>query len=46
MPKGYWKGHMGVRDPKTSDIYCAANAEPFAKYDAKFLVRGGSPDVV
>ncbi len=40
MPKGYWIGHVTVDDPQGYEAYRAANAEPFAKYGARFLVRG------
>ena len=41
MPKGYWIGRVGVSDPDAYRNYVAANAEPFARFGAKFLVRGG-----
>jgi uncharacterized protein (DUF1330 family) len=41
MAKGYWIAHVDVRDPDDYKNYIAANAIPFAKYGAKFLVRGG-----
>lgn len=41
MPKGYWIGHVDVKDPEGYKGYVAANAEPFRKYGARFLVRGG-----
>ncbi len=41
MPKGYWVANMEVRQAEVYDRYRAANAEPFAEYGAKFLVRGG-----
>ncbi len=40
MPKGYWIAHVDVTDPVAYEGYKAANAAPFAKYGAKFLVRG------
>lgn len=40
MPKGYWIAHVTVEDPETYARYRAANAAPFAKYGARFLVRG------
>lgn len=41
MAKGYWVAHVDVRDLDTYKNYIAANAAPFARYGAKFLVRGG-----
>lgn len=41
MPKGYWIGHMTVDDPGVYAKYRDANAAPFARHGARFLVRGG-----
>ena len=41
MPKGYWIVHIDVRDPEVYQQYVKANAMAFAKYGARFLVRGG-----
>ncbi len=41
MPKGYWIATMDVADAAVYDTYRAANAKPLAKYNARFLVRGG-----
>ena len=41
MPKGYWIGRVDVTNPDGYKQYVAANAEPFQKYGARFLVRGG-----
>jgi uncharacterized protein (DUF1330 family) len=46
MPKAYWVAHVTVDDPKAYDDYRAANAVAFAKYGAKFIVRGGAQDVI
>lgn len=47
MPKkGYWIGHVDVSDPEGYKDYVAANAEPFRKFGARFLVRGGTSEVV
>ena len=43
--KGYWIGHMDVRDPEVYRTYVAANAAPFARFKARFLVRGGQAEV-
>lgn len=42
MPKAYWIGHVSVEDPQAYEGYRRANAAAFAKYDARFLVRGGA----
>ena len=44
--KGYWVVHVDVSDPEGYKAYMAANAEPFRKYGAKFLVRGGAFEAV
>ena len=41
MPKAYWIARMTVNDPAKYQEYLAAAAEPFKKYDVKFIVRGG-----
>ncbi len=41
MPKGYWIVRVDVTDPERYKAYIAANAQPFKKYGAHFLVRGG-----
>lgn len=41
MAKGYWIVRVDIRDMETYQSYIAANAGPFKKYGAKFLVRGG-----
>ena len=41
MAKGYWIAHVDVADLEGYKAYFAANAEPFAKYGARFLVRSG-----
>jgi len=40
MPKGYWVAHVDVADPSAYAAYREANAAPFAKFGARFLVRG------
>lgn len=41
MPKGYWIARLDVTDAEAYKEYVKANAEAFAKYEAKFLTRGG-----
>ena len=41
MPKGYWIVRIDITDQEQYKAYMAANAEPFKKYGARFLVRAG-----
>lgn len=41
MAKAYWVAHVTVDDPEQYEKYKAANAVAFAKYGAKFIIRGG-----
>jgi uncharacterized protein (DUF1330 family) len=43
--KGYWIGHIDVADPERYKDYIAANAVPFKKFGARFLVRNGEREV-
>jgi len=45
MAKAYWIAHVDVSDPEAYKAYVAANAEAFAKYGARFLVRAGRHEV-
>lgn len=45
MPKAYWVAHVSVEDPDAYARYRAANAAAFAKYGARFVVRGGAQEV-
>ena len=42
MAKGYWMARVDVSDLEKYKPYVAANAVAFAKYGARFLVRGGT----
>ena len=41
MPKGYWIVRVDITDMERYKDYVAANADPFRKYGARFLVRAG-----
>lgn len=41
MSKGYWIAQVDIAQLDRYQEYVAANAEPFRKYGARFLVRGG-----
>jgi len=41
MAKGYWIGHITVKDAEAYEEYKSANAVPFAKYGGRFIVRSG-----
>ena len=46
MSKGYWIGRVDVSNLDAYQNYITANARLFAKYGTRFLVRGGSHEVV
>ncbi|MEM9344043.1 MAG: DUF1330 domain-containing protein [Pseudomonadota bacterium] len=41
MPKAYWVAHVTVTDPDRYKLYAEGTKEPFEKYGAKVLARGG-----
>lgn len=41
MAKGYWIVRVDITDPEQYKKYIAANAAPFRRFGARFLVRGG-----
>ena len=41
MPKGYWIANIEIAEPEAYKAYVRANAAPFAKFGARFLVRAG-----
>ena len=46
MAKGYWVGRVTVNDEEGYRRYVQANATAFARYGARFLVRGGQFEAV
>ena len=40
MPKGYWIARVDVTDAEAYKLYISANAVAFAKFGARFIVRG------
>jgi len=44
MPKGYWIANNLVHDTEAYARYREANAAVFARYGARFLVRGGTQE--
>jgi uncharacterized protein (DUF1330 family) len=44
--KGYWIGHVDIFDAEGYKPYQAANGAAFSKYGGRFLVRGGTREVV
>jgi len=44
--KGCWIAHVDITDPEGYKAYAAANSAPFGKFGARFLVRGGTREVV
>jgi uncharacterized protein (DUF1330 family) len=44
--KGYWLAHIDVTDPEGYKAYMTADMAAFGKYGARFLVRGGTREVV
>lgn len=45
MAKGYWIAHVQVTDPELYKEYVRLNGIAFAKYGAKFIVRGGGDNI-
>jgi uncharacterized protein (DUF1330 family) len=41
MAKGYWIVRVDIADPQRYKAYTDANAVPFRKFGARFLVRAG-----
>jgi len=46
MAKGYWVARVDVEDQAAYEQYRALNGKAFAKYGARFLVRGPAGKVV
>ncbi len=45
MAKGYWVVRVDINNLEQYKLYMAANAAPFKKFGARFLVRGGKSEV-
>ena len=41
MAKGYWIVRVDIAEEDAYKVYTTANAAPFRKYGARFLVRAG-----
>ncbi|SFU16989.1 DUF1330 domain-containing protein [Mesorhizobium sp. YR577] len=46
MAKGYWIALVDIDDIEAYKAYVTANAIPFRKYGARFIVRGGAANNV
>ena len=46
MPKAYWVVRVSVRDEQRYPEYIAAAGAAFQKFGAKFVVRGGTFDLM
>ena len=46
MPKGYLLARITVTDPKTYGHYTSANGPIFDRFDARFVVRGGTVETL
>ena len=46
MAKGYWIARVDVHDPETYKSYVESAKPAFARYEAKFLARGGKTEVL
>jgi uncharacterized protein (DUF1330 family) len=44
--KGYWIAHVDVSDMEGYKAYVAANAVPFKKFGARFIIRAGAAQTV
>ena len=44
--KGYWIAHIDVTEPEGYKAYMAADMAPIGKFGGRFLVRGGTREVV
>ena len=46
MQKGYWIVRVDISDPEAYKAYTTANAKPFARFGARFIVRAGRYETV
>ena len=46
MPKAYWVARIDVHDPETYKLYVETARPAYARYNAKFLARGGKAEAL
>ena len=46
MPNAYWIARVDVSDPETYKKYVETAKPAFARYNARFLARGGKAEVL
>lgn len=46
MPKAYWIARIDVHDPETYKTYVELGRPAYARYNARFLARGGATEVL
>jgi uncharacterized protein (DUF1330 family) len=46
MPKAYWVARIDVHDPETYKKYVETAGPAYARYNAKFLARGGKAEAL
>ena len=46
MPKGYWIGHITVRDPEAYKEYVERDTPIIEGFGGRFIIRGGQAEVM
>lgn len=46
MAKGYWIARVSIHDPEGYREYLALNADPIREHGGRFLVRGGTAELI